>query len=31
MLNSLLYRAQLVNCLVDNAQMDNVGLFQKKY
>jgi hypothetical protein len=31
MLNIVFYKAQLINCLVDNAVLDNVGLYQKKY
>lgn len=31
MLNTVVYKAQFLNCLVDNAIFDNAELYQKKY
>lgn len=31
MSNTILYKVQMVSCLVDNAIMDNIGLYEKKY
>lgn len=31
MTNTILYKTQMLNCLVDNAVMDNIGIFEKKY
>ncbi len=29
--NAVIYKTQMISCLVDNAIMDNINLFQKKY
>lgn len=29
--NAVLYKTQMMSCLVDNAKMDNVSMFVKKY
>lgn len=29
--NTIFYKAQIFNCLVDNAILDNIGLYQRKY